>query len=316
MFTKKHNLPFHMHLDGGLLTGGVGKALVIAALLTSAVAPAAHAGGTGCSPAGAAGGSGCVAPPDGSIHPSGAAAAAAEKTLYSFGTWFAPEGTYPHGTLFRDAGGALYRATMASGAYGKGTIFKLTPPAKAQPNWRIVVLHAFSGGVDSVTPNADLVMGSAGVLYGTTDGDGSYVHGTVFKLTPPRPGSTTWTHTVLHTFAYDWVNGNGDGDNPYAGVVFGPDGALYGTTCLGGSTADPSGTGYGTVFKLTPPPSGRTNWTEKVLYRFTGGADGDCPTPRSQSTAPACCTARLSGVATCRVSTTCTSGRVAARSSS
>lgn len=60
------------------------------------------------------------------------AAAAAEKT-YSVGTDFAQEGTFPHGALLRDPGGALYGATPLSGGYGNGAIFKLTHPRPANP---------------------------------------------------------------------------------------------------------------------------------------------------------------------------------------
>jgi len=59
-------------------------------------------------------------------------------------------------------------------------------------------------------------------------------------------------------------------------VVFGPDGALYGTT----SDYEYNG-GYGTVYSLRPPatacPSIRCPWIETVLYRFTGGDDGGFP---------------------------------------
>lgn len=46
---------------------------------------------------------------------------------------------------------------------------------------------------------------------------------------------------------------------------------LYGTTFSGGAN------NLGTVFKLTRPPPGQTQWTEAVLYSFKGGADGSRP---------------------------------------
>ena len=54
-----------------------------------------------------------------------------------------------------------------------------------------------------------------------------------------------------------------------AGLIADNEGALYGTTTIGGG-------GAGTVFKLTPPAKGQTAWTETVLYRFTG-SDGGSP---------------------------------------
>ena len=68
---------------------------------------------------------------------------------------------------------------------------------------------------------------------------------------------------------------------PVSRLVFGPDGALYGTTYYGGIGHCQEGGPCGTVFKLQPPP--RTcpavscPWIETVLYQFTGGSDGGNP---------------------------------------
>jgi hypothetical protein len=56
----------------------------------------------------------------------------------------------------------------------------------------------------------------------------------VFEVTP------SGTETVFHSFGYD-----PDGVSPYAGLVLGKKGILYGTTAGGGLN-------YGTVFKLVP----------------------------------------------------------------
>ena len=67
---------------------------------------------------------------------------------------------------------------------------------------------------------------SAGNLYGTTAGGGGPAGlGVVFKVT------AAGNETVLHTFT-----GGADGGSPYAGVVLGPEGNLYGTTTSGGQT--------------------------------------------------------------------------------
>src|ERR1700722_12387455 len=65
---------------------------------------------------------------------------------------------------------------------------------------------------------------------------------------------------LIHSFA-----GGADGANPYAGLVRGTDGYLYGTTSGGGAA------NLGTVFKMT------IGGTEKILHSFAGGADGDSP---------------------------------------
>ncbi len=133
------------------------------------------------------------------------------------------------------------------------------------------LLHIFTGGQDGYGPSAGLTMDRTGNLYGTAAGGGGGGAGTVFKMTHKNGG---WLFTPLYSFA-----GGNDGGNPYARVIFGPDGSLYGTTFAGGGCS--SGGHCGTVFNLRPSASAckaaLCPWTETVLYRFTGGGDGGWP---------------------------------------
>jgi uncharacterized repeat protein (TIGR03803 family) len=201
------------------------------------------------------------------------AASAAEKTLYAFPST-RDNGCYPAGTLLGDAAGALYGAANLCGAAYSGTLFKLAPPGLGQTKWVFERLYVFDGYGDGERPSADLVMDASSAIYGTTQSGGFMFQGTVFKLTPPTDGSTPWKKTVLHYFQDIYGNANRDGSNPGAGLTWDADGALYGTTNLGGGG---SVAGYGTVFKLAPPVLGKTDWRETVLYRFAGGADGRNP---------------------------------------
>ena len=80
-------------------------------------------------------------------------------------------------------------------------------------------------------------------------------------------------YSVLYSFT-----GYADGSWPRGGVIEDASGAFYGTTQLGGSshTCVPYNKATcGTVFKLTPSPSG---YSESVLHSFTGrGSDGADP---------------------------------------
>ncbi|MFZ0314765.1 MAG: choice-of-anchor tandem repeat GloVer-containing protein [Candidatus Korobacteraceae bacterium] len=111
-----------------------------------------------------------------------------QSTLYSFpGT----AGSGPYATLLMDSGGNLYGTTKGAGAYGKGSVFKLTPDNGA---WTLSTLHDFTGGADGATPESSLVMDATGNLYGTTYAGGStgshcdsstnYECGVVFEITP------------------------------------------------------------------------------------------------------------------------------------
>lgn len=144
------------------------------------------------------------------------------------------------------------------------------------------VLHAFTGP-EGISPVGTLTMDDAGNLYGTTSlgggsGCGGAGCGTVLKLSR-KNGS--WILSRLYSF-----QGGTDGASPYAGVVFGPDGSLYGTTASGGGGSCQendfeTGPGCGTVFNLKPQPRNcptpECPWIETVLHRFTGGSDGGHP---------------------------------------
>lgn len=141
------------------------------------------------------------------------------------------------------------------------------------------VLHTFTGGADGADPAAGLTKDAGGNLYGTAEGGGSG-HcfggcGTVYKV--ERHGSN-WLTTPIYTFT-----GAPDGALPYGRVIFGPDGALYGTTLAGGTGPCSYGpySGCGTVFKLQPKPTNciafPCAWRETVLYSFASQNDGDFP---------------------------------------
>jgi uncharacterized repeat protein (TIGR03803 family) len=156
-------------------------------------------------------------------------------------------------SLVQGSNGDLYGTTELGGANGDGTVFKITTAGK------LTTLHSFDYS-DGAGPYAGVVLASDGNLYGTTTFGGAYGDGTVFKIT------TGGTLTTLYSFCSQ--SGCTDGYMPYAGLVQGKDGDLYGTTFLGGSNA------FGTIFKIT------TKGALTTLYSFcsqTLCADGYLP---------------------------------------
>jgi uncharacterized repeat protein (TIGR03803 family) len=205
-----------------------------------------------------------------SLTPPSTAGPWTETVLHAFSP---SEGFSPFGSVVIDSTGVLYGTTYVGGPSKSGTVFSLTPPASPGGTWTEATLHAFSGTTgagssDGGYPNAPVVIGSGGVLYGTTTYGGAQGLGTVFSLTPPSSPGGSWTETVLHNFG-----GTGDGTEPIAGLVIGGDGTLYGTTFNGGNASSNAGA----VFSVTPPAMAGGHWTEKVLYRFSGGNDGGTP---------------------------------------
>src|SRR5579875_1154142 len=151
-----------------------------------------------------------------------------------------PDGAQPSAGVIQGKDGALYGTTQYGGANGNGVVFKVNPDGS-----NFQVIHNFNY-FDGAQPSAGVIQGKDGALYGTTYGGGDNGFGVVFKVNPD--GSK---FQVLHTFSYT------DGANPYAGVIQGRDGALYGTTYGGGDNGD------GVVFKIN------TNGSNfQVLYSF------------------------------------------------
>jgi uncharacterized repeat protein (TIGR03803 family) len=177
-----------------------------------------------------------------------------------------PDGSAPWAGLARDAGGNLYGTTTLGGDFGYGMVFKVSPRGSG---WILNPLYSFpepGQDHDGAKPHAPVVIGPDGSLYGTTS-MGGLNYGTVFKLTPPpticHSTICRWHETILYRFT-----GGEDGGNPYSPVIFDAAGNIYGTTQSGG-VAD-----LGAVFKLTRSGS---NWTQTVLYSFTGFPDGSQP---------------------------------------
>ena len=153
------------------------------------------------------------------------------------------DGDTPNTTLISDSSGNLYGTTQAGGTSADGIVFELTPSGT---KYTETVLHSFTGsGGDGAVPQGALLLGSGGVLYGTTSqgGDATCKCGVIFSLTPGSGGS--YTYSTLYKFL-----GGADGATPMAGLVVGADGKMYGTTEYGGNTSC-AANGCGTMFQYT-----------------------------------------------------------------
>jgi uncharacterized repeat protein (TIGR03803 family) len=158
------------------------------------------------------------------------------------------------GALIQASDGALYGMTVRGGTNGAGTVYKLNVDGSG---YRL--LHVFgSVARDGGNPEAGLIEGHDGGLYGTTFWGGSNGVGTVFRLS--KDGNS---YGVLYHFGRT----ASDGANPDTAVVQGADGALYGTTFFGGTND------AGTVFRLNT-----NGGSYGVLRTFTKSAgDGQNP---------------------------------------
>ena len=170
----------------------------------------------------------------------------------------ASNGIYPFGGLVQGPDGNFYGTTtgggnsqaVCNGTLGCGVVFKITPAGKFS------ILHTFQGALanppDGGVPSGRLVLGRDGRFYGTTFSGGDVQafanQGTIFSVT------VSGAYSVVYMF--DNIHGITDGANPYAGLIQGQDGALYGTTQFGGTS------NAGAVFRFA---GGKTT----VLHSFT-----------------------------------------------
>ncbi len=74
----------------------------------------------------------------------------------------------------------------------------------------------------------------------------------------------------VETILYDFGVVSG-GNTPQAAPTAGPNGVYYGTTDGGGAT------GNGTVYELIPEAGAASGFKQKVIYSFSGAADGSVP---------------------------------------
>jgi len=168
-------------------------------------------------------------------------------TLHSFGECAqtsCPDGYSPEAGLVQASDGNFYGTTCCGGSQDDGTVFKVN----AKGGFK--TLYSFCSQplcADGFAPYAALVEANNGMLYGSTIEGGADSFGTVFQINLKTDALTT-----VHTF-----NDNGDGGSPFAAMILGSDGNLYGTTSLNNVN------GEGTIFRLTP-----STGTLTTLYNF------------------------------------------------
>lgn len=177
-------------------------------------------------------------------------------------------GYYPVGALIMGSDGNFYGQTGLGSSAKLGAIFRVTPDGVLTPlvsrspdNGAGALLQALDGNLYGIggsflsrtttggvvtklvqfrdqpidsSPRSPLVQAADGTFYGTTDGDGLFQSGTVFRMTSGGG--------ILPLVPLNGVNGV----NPQQGLIEGSDGNYYGTATLGG-TYD-----AGTLFRVTP----------------------------------------------------------------
>jgi len=190
------------------------------------------------------------------------------QTLTTLQSFNGTNGAFPSTTLaqlvrthhwVQHPNGNFYGTTAYGGTTPTaGTVYQVTPSGALTAIYNFCSLVSNNICTDGQTPQAALVVGSDGNLYGTTYLGGANNAGTVFKIT------TGGALTTLYSF-----KGTTDGANPLGALAQDNRGNFWGTTYNGGNANN-----AGTLFKITPGGSLTT------LYTFcskAGCADGANP---------------------------------------
>ena len=179
------------------------------------------------------------------------------NTIFSFnGT----DGVAPdYMFLTQGTDGNFYGTTMSGGTDLGGVIFKITPSGQETILYNFCQDKVGSTCRDGSVPYAGVIQASDGNFYGTTDAGGESGLGNVFKITPSGQFTSLYSFCALGPPCLD-------GNEPWAPLVQGNDGNLYGTTTQGG-IYNPVG---GTLFKIT------LDGALTTLHSF-GSGDGTDP---------------------------------------
>ncbi len=166
-------------------------------------------------------------------------------------------GEVPWAGLVLGNDGNLYGTARQGGQFTHGTVFRVTADGIVSN------LFSFPGGnitTNGMSPQAALIEGDDGNLYGTTYSGGNSSSGTIFKILP---------NGVLTTIVqFSGNNGSYIGYYPLASLVKAKDGSFYGTTTQGNA---------GTAFRVT------ANGTFTNLATFKSNTSPNNGTiPRSQ----------------------------------
>ncbi|HEY9664659.1 MAG TPA: choice-of-anchor tandem repeat GloVer-containing protein, partial [Allocoleopsis sp.] len=153
-----------------------------------------------------------------------------QVTLTTIAHFNGSNGSDPIGVV-QGKDGNLYGVTASGGNPGAGTVFRLPPEGQLE------TLATFDAQINGYNPDAPLIVGQDGNLYGTTTGGGGTDgegFGSVFRVTPEGQFTTL--------VVFDRTNGA----RPERPLIQAKDGNFYGTTYMGGTKQQ------GTLFQLTP----------------------------------------------------------------
>jgi uncharacterized repeat protein (TIGR03803 family) len=161
-----------------------------------------------------------------------------ESIVHAFGG-DVEDGYFPFGRLIIASDGNLWGTTLEGGDHIRGTLYKVSSHGQETPVW------AFGAFQDGAYPDAGVIQGPDGNLYGTLPTDGSEGPGYIFKWS-----IADQTESIVYAFPVLPA-----GRAPSGTLAFDASGNIYGTTVEGGGNhgqgCDPNGCGE--AYRLPAP---------------------------------------------------------------
>ena len=187
----------------------------------------------------------------------------AMRAIYSFQGH--PDGEQPISNMLAPTSAPPFPQLIGTTEFGGyssvGTVYGLKKNKRG--DWSESVVYQFDGAAGT-RPNGIALSGAlnrSSRVFVTAFAGGSGNNGAIGVLQPNASGS--WTLLTAYSFV-----GRPDGAGPFGPVLLDKQGDAFGTTASGGVAGD------GTVYRLKPNGS---VYSERVLYSFKGGSDGDHP---------------------------------------
>jgi uncharacterized repeat protein (TIGR03803 family) len=149
----------------------------------------------------------------------------------------------PFGTLLQGSDGYLYATTPVGGIDECGSVIKMTNAGREKWIYSFPCQQPLTNG-----PMAGLIQGNDGNYYGTTENQGLYSSGSVYKI-----DGKTGDVSTIHSFSA------AEDRTPLSPLVQGTDGNLYGTTPGFNSQGGEIG---GAIYQVT------MGGTDTHIYRF------------------------------------------------
>ena len=103
-------------------------------------------------------------------------------TLTTLANLSGSQGAKPYAPLVQASDGFFYGTTVAGGSHSYGSIYRVSSAGTLTPLYDFC---AQSDCTDGSYPEAAMIQGADGNLYGTTNGGGAYASGEIFRFSPP-----------------------------------------------------------------------------------------------------------------------------------